>query len=129
MATATATVTIDNYPTGIDNTQHLIHVYGTITIQASPATYATGGLALSFVSERIKTRNQVPNDVVIMSDNASLYPYRWNRASNTIQILAASAASAGGAVYEELPNTTAIPASVSGDTIRFHATFARNAST
>lgn len=129
MGTATATLTIDNYPAGINNIQRMIKVSGTVVIQASPAEYATGGLALSWNVEPIKAQGAnagAPVDVFFESIAGGLYDYGWNKANGTIQIFTASAAVAGGAVYEEMPNTTAIPAGISGDTIRFEAWFERS---
>ena len=132
MATATTTITVDNYPTGIENTQRTQRVRGVIAVQASPATYATGGLALSFLGLKdsagnfIENVSGVPVDVLLMSDGAGLYDYGWNKSTNKLQIFAASGGAANSAPYAELTNGTAIPASVSGDVLRFEAVFARN---
>lgn len=129
MATATATVTIDNYPTGIDYSQKLIYVRGTVAIQASPATYATGGLTLSWVNEQLKSPLATPVDAWFYSAGAAGttvggYGYLWNKANNKLVIMAAATVTAGtGPQQQEMTNTTAIPAAVSNDTIRFEAVF------
>lgn len=135
MATAIATITIDNYPAGINNLQRTQHVRGTVAIQASPATYATGGLALNFLGAKDSANNfieflsgQSPTEVTFYDDSATPtgYVFKWNKAANAIQILAASAGAAGSAPLVELANALAIPASISGGTIRFKAVFSRN---
>jgi len=142
MATATCTITVDNYPAGVDNSQRVIYVSGTFAVQASPATYATGGLALNWQT-MLNTQGQLVNlplgpgglnpFMVWVSSAATAgttvggYGYVWNKASNTLQLLAASGGATGtGPVSQEMTNTTAIPASVSNDTIRFEAIFIRS---
>lgn len=132
MGTATATLTIDNFPTGIENTQHLITVRGTVAISASPDTYAAGGLALSWVNELIKSNSVHPIDAKFYSvglngSTVGGFLYQWNKASDTLQVLAASGGTAGtGAVGEEMTDATAIPAAISNDVIRFEAKFVRS---
>lgn len=132
MATATATITYDNPIVFSDNDQHSCWMYGTVAIQASPATYATGGLALAWgVGDFPKVNNQVPDDVFFYSANPSGtttggYGYMWNKATNKFVIMAATTVTAGtGAQQQEMTNTTAIPANISGDTIRFEARFSK----
>lgn len=133
MAVATATVTVSAFPNGQTNDERFIHVLGTIAISASPATYATGGLALSFTPLAsdsggfisVLPDNATPVMVYIDSVGGGLFEYGWNKANNKIQIFAASAGAAGTAPFVEL-GAVAIPAGVSGDTIAFEALFVRN---
>jgi hypothetical protein len=136
MATATATPTLDAYPNGIDQGERFIYARGEVAISASPATYATGGLSLNWASLTgmdggfqlpvSPTDLAAPVDVDFRSQTGSGWVYRWNKANNMLQIMAASGGSAGtGAPEEEMTNGTAIPAGVSGDTIRFLAVFVR----
>lgn len=131
MATAIATVTINAFPSGVDYTKKSVIVRGTIAVQASPATYATGGLSLNFNVLQPVTNFAIetlsgPSQVFIDSGAGGLYEYGWNKANNALQIFAASAGVAGSAPFVEFANATAIPASVSGDTIYFEAVFPRN---
>jgi hypothetical protein len=122
MAGTTATITPSAYPNGYDNTQRMQHVYGTVAIGASPLTYATGGVALSWKIEGIKSTSQLPIWVEFISFGGSGYQYAWEKTGNTIQILTGAAAQSP---LTELTNGAAIPAAVSGDTISFHAVFVR----
>ena len=122
MAVATATPTINAFPNGVDNTQRFTRIYGTIAISASPATYATGGLALSFSGlEPIKS-TQSPVIVYIESVKGSGFIYGWNQSTGKLQIFTGAAAQSA---LTEL-SAAAIPAGVSGDTIFFEALFLRN---
>lgn len=140
MATATATLSIYPYPQGIDNSQRVIYVTGTVAIQASPATYATGGLTLNWTG-LLQTVTNLPivaqgtdlapflvwfQGVGLAGSTVGGYTYVWNKASDTFQIGAAVTVTAGtGPTFEEMTNGTAIPAAVSNDTIQFEATFVR----
>lgn len=122
MTVAAATPTINAFPNGIDNTQRMTIVYGTIAIGASPLTYATGGVVLSFSGlEPIKS-TQNPVIVYIESVSGSGYTYEWNKATGKVQIFTGAAA--------QSPQTEltagAVPAAVSGDTIAFEAHFLKN---
>lgn len=124
MANATATISVNAFPNGKDNSMDHMQVYGTVAISASPATYPTGGLALAWTDPTIPTPFN-PFYVEFQSQSASGYVYRWNASSGNFQIMADAGGAAGAAPLEELPNATAIPAGVSGDTIAFHAVFQR----
>lgn len=144
MATALCTITIDNFPAGIDNSQRVIYVSGTIAIQAGPATYLTGGLALNWQAA-LDASGQLANLIAVgpgglkpfmvwLSSGATAgttvggFGYVWNKASNTLQLLASSGTQTAGTgtISQEMTNTTAIPASVSNDVIRFEAIFVRS---
>lgn len=139
MATATATPTAYAYPNGIENGQRTIQVFGTIAIQASPATYATGGLTLNFATMSgidggfnlpvSPTDLASPMEVYFESVSGSGWTYLWQKSTNSLKIMASSGGAAGTtASLEEMTNATAIPATVSGDTIQFKATFLRERS-
>ena len=136
MAQAVVTITYDDPLTGgCDESQHSVWMYGTIAVQAGPATYATGGLGTAVtgainwvVGTYPPVANLTPKDVYfygakLTGTTIGGFSYQWNKASNTFQIAATAAGVAGTATQEELPNATAIPANVSNDTIRFEARF------
>lgn len=142
MATATATPTLAAYPAGIDNSQRVIYAYGTLAIQASPATYATGGLPITWYTMlqgisnlmlEVQGSNLTPvmvwfTSAAVSGTTVGGYAYVWNKANNAIQLLASSGTQTAGTgtVTEEMTNGTAIPAAVSNDTILFEAVFIRN---
>jgi len=122
MTVALATPTVNAFPNGVDNTQKMTIVYGTIAIGANPLTYAAGGVVLSFSGiEQIKS-SQTPVIVYIESVSGSGYTYCWNKATGKLQIFT------GGAAQSPLTEFTAgvVPAGVSGDTIAFEAHFLKN---
>lgn len=125
MANATVTPTI----TYTDNDQKLAHVYGTIAISASPATYATGGLAVSFSGLTPPVPNVsnpasalISQSVAIWSNGGSGYVYGYNASTGKLQIFTGAAAQSA---LTELTDGGAIPAGVSGDAIVFNAAFVR----
>jgi hypothetical protein len=122
MAGTTATITPYVYPSGYDNSQRMQTVRGTVAIGASPATYATGGVLLSWKIEGIKSTSGSPIQVTFGSNTGSGYVYNWIKSTNAIQILTGAAAQSP---QTELTNGASIPAAVSGDTIWFEAVFAR----
>lgn len=130
MATATSTATITHNP---DNSQRLERITGTIAIQASPAVYVTGGLALTFAGFDQLKAGGVPILVMIQSakaaasPNTAAYIYQYapgtTIANGKLQIFVQDAVA--GNPLAEMANNTAIPAGVSGDTIAFTALFTR----
>src|SRR5271166_3116209 len=86
VATATVNPTVLN---AIENTQKSVWVRGTVAIGASPLTYATGGITMSFTAilEQIK------------SDLVPTYVRVWSQP-------AAASAAANQYVYTFLPGTT-----------------------
>lgn len=69
MAQALITLTANQYPGGIENTQHLITMRGTVTVTASPATYAAGGLGNVSGTQAINWQ-QVGNGGIASSGSA-----------------------------------------------------------
>lgn len=123
MSTATAVVTINSYPNGVDNTQRSEIVKGTLAIGASPLTYVTNGLPITYANnEAIKSLTLTANWGVIYG--IAGYVYQYDPAHNTVRIY--TTAETSGVPLVELTNTTAIPSGVSGDTIYCRFEFARN---
>lgn len=123
MAVATATVAVATYPNGVDNTQRHEVLFGTIAVQASPATYATGGLAVSFQGSFLHSNSATPLWCDVQSTTGSGYVYQYLPATGKVKILVQGSAEA--APMEELA-AAAVPAGVSGDTIKFRAEFNRS---
>jgi hypothetical protein len=109
VATAIPTVLSDNQ---IWTAGTMMHVLGSIALQASPATYVTGGLTLNFNVALIKAQ-RVPQRVNIWSQNGYIYSYvpGTDNTNGTMKIFTA--------IGTELGNGVAIPAGNSGDTITF----------
>ena len=139
MAQATVTITYDDFVSAQDSDQHSQWMYGTIAIQASPATYATGGLGTGItgsinwvVGDFPKVFTLTPKDVLFYSAGAAGstiggFGYNWNKASNKFMIMAAIAVVAGtGPTQQEMTTGTAIPANVSNDVIRFEARWSKS---
>jgi hypothetical protein len=94
--------------------------------QGSPPVdgyYFTGGITVNFNTEAVKTLAP-PFEVEIWSAGGSGYTYAYNTTTKKVQIFVQTGAS--GAPLEEMPNSTAIPAAVYGDTIQYRAVFAKN---
>lgn len=129
MATATATPTV----TSVSNLPSDIIVRGTIAISASPDAYAAGGLTLDltkgFSPGSSLPANASPRACRIWSskkDGTTLFEYKYNPQTNAgngkLQLFAVETAS-DNVPLDELDDTTAIPASASGDTINYEAWF------
>lgn len=145
MAVANAKVTVGGtsgalgiLEDGHDNSQKIHEVYGSCAIDASPATYAAGGIPIvnaanvalnGWANEKIKvsplkTGDTGPTPIIAYfeSTTGSGYWYVWNSSTNKLQIF--TTGSAAGNAAQELA-TGAIPAAVSGDTILVEAKFVR----
>lgn len=124
MPAAVPTVTIDS----VDNTQKLIHVYGTVALAAGD--YAAGGIVISFQTDQIKA-SDAPIDVkfesqpLVASKTTSTFLYGWLKgttlALGQLQIFTGAAAQSALAELAD----GALPAAVVADRIRFHAVFVR----
>jgi len=128
MAASTITVTISS----TDWTGRNLIVFGTVAWSPSADTYTTGGNTMSFAGfDDIKT-SSLPNFVEVISQPTSAnhaansYVYQFlpgtTLANGTLQIFTGAAAQTG---LTELTSNAAIPAGVSGDTIKFRASFPR----
>lgn len=122
---------------GVDNTQTCLRAFGSVSVDANPATYTTGGIPLvnpkaltqsAWSVEPIKvtslTTGGTPTPVIVYIESVggSGFVYGWNKATNKMQIFTGAAAQSP---LTELTNAAAIPAGVSGDTILLEAVFAR----
>jgi len=119
MATATATFTRNKKK--MDVSERYVTHYGTVAIQASPATYATGGLTLDLSAV---LSNDLPEDVNIYFDAPTGWLLRYSTGStlkNGKVLLYGNVPTdptAGTLPLGEFDDATAIPADVSGGTIK-----------
>ena len=91
MALATATLTINSYPTGSDNTQRFSRHFGRAAVGASALTYTAGGIRINFAAlEPLKTGPPylLPVWMDVYSFAGSGYDYNWNPLGPTITNLA-----------------------------------------
>lgn len=137
MAQATVTLKVYPFPYGIDTSNRRMSISGQAVVQASAATYATGGLGtastgalnwltlvdqLTGAAVTLETTATQPIMVYFTSVGGSGFVYGWNKSTNKFQIFTGAAAQSG---LTELTNGAAIPAGVSGDVIEFDADFAK----
>lgn len=117
----------DSVATPTVTAQHMeggkYHVYGTVAIGADPLEYATGGIAMSFLQAAIKA-TRTPIFVTVIGIAGFIYEYVFgtDASDGLLMIRAQTNAAAEDAPLGELA-VAAIPAAVSGDTIKFHAVF------
>jgi hypothetical protein len=120
-----ATLSLNAYPNGVDNTQRRLILHGIVALSG---TYATGGIALNWqaISQgnggeyALDTAQATPEIVYFQSvaGNTTQYSYAWNKAANKIQIFVSGAS---GAPAAELGAVT-----VPTDTVEFEAQFIRS---
>ena len=130
MAGATLTLTEASYPFGVTEANDTLFIYGTAAFSASPATYAAGGIAISWkglASNKTSsagdgTTSGTPFFARFTSVGGSGFVYVWNKSTEKLQIFTGAAAQSA---LTELTDGAAIPAGVSGDTIGFEARFKR----
>jgi hypothetical protein len=118
MATATAKLTVNAYPNGVDNTQRRQILDGLCALLAG-GTYATNGIPLvwTFLTAEGGAftpdfNTMVPVLALFFTIASGLYEYWWDTVHQTLRISLAGV---------ELTNGAAIAA----DTIAFHAEFVR----
>ena len=121
MATATATLTVNAHPNGVDNTQRRVYYYGVLALSGG-GTYATNGISLPWsamvdpsgakVIPQAGPNTTQPQDASFYSSVGGGYGYVFDKTHNTIRIFN------GGT---ELINGAAITA----DTINFCAEYVR----
>lgn len=95
-------------------------VFGTLAVDASPDTYATGGIALAAANFRGKvalSAEAKPRFMLIMGKAG--YHYEYDRAGDKLLIRQGVAA---GSPLAEL-SAAAVPATVSSDVVNFVAVF------
>lgn len=120
MATATATFTRNK--TKLDVSERYVTIFGTVAIQAAAATYATAGLTLDLSGGVLS--NDIPEDVRIYDDPGNGFLYSFSTGSTLkngkvmIWGVTPTDATAGVVALTEFTNGTAIPAGVSGATIK-----------
>ena len=112
MAVATAVLTVVDFWTDTKRE----HVIGTLAIQASPATYATGGLALAFTDSKIKS-TKIRR--VVIDGLSAEFRYVYVASTGKVKIFDEDQTSG---VQAELA-ASSVPAGVSGDTINVYAIF------
>jgi hypothetical protein len=130
MAQATAVLTVDNFPFGIDNTQRRVKVYGTVAIGTTSETYLTTGLPLSWQTlvdksgqnVLINTQQLTPVRVSFEDYSGTGYVFQWNKAHDSIQIFLTGTA-ANDPLNEFGEND--IPSAIATATIVFTAEFIR----
>jgi hypothetical protein len=119
MSVATAVVSVvDQRSTWHDGSKYF--VLGNIAVGASPLTYVTGGIAMSFFIPLIKA-SRTPIIVLITGQSGYVYQYvpGTDASLGLLKIFQQSAATSA---LTEIP-ASAVPAGVSGDTINFMAIF------
>jgi len=122
MATGTATATVND----VDSGQKYFTCYGTISISAGTDTYATGGLALTFVN--LPPSSAAPKAVYIQSQKSpnSGWTYAYNpgatpsQTSGKLQVFGGGAAA--NAAQSELAAAQALTTEAT-DVIFFEAKF------
>lgn len=93
----------------------LQHVYGTLAVAAGPDVYVAGGLVLDLTDGKVKA-SRPPIWVDFSSANGNVYAFIPGTSISNGKLKIMSAANTEIAA-------SAIPATVSGDTIRYHAVF------
>ena len=128
MSTATATLTEYQFPNALFEANNFMEIMGTVAIQAASATYATGGLSITWnlPSNRFSSNSSKPASAIFYSilpnPVTNLFVYVYIPSTGKLAIYTGAAAQTG---LTELTDASAIPAGVSGDTIEFRARFVR----
>jgi hypothetical protein len=132
MTVAVATAALIPDLNSVDVTEKTIILRGTVTVGASPLTYATGGITLDLTAfgDFLKS-GSLPTEVKIWSNapasapNTAQYLYSFAKGTTqkngTMQVWTGAAAQSGLA---EL-SAGSVPAGVSGDVISIRAEFPR----
>jgi len=120
MADASAAFT--HNPTYLDVTERFVEYYGTIAIDAAPDTYPTGGITCSLSTTGVMG-NEVPHDVRIWTDPPIGWVFGYDSGTNLtngkVLIFGFDGDNTGAITpLDEIANGTAIPAAVSGATIK-----------
>jgi len=120
MADASAAFT--HNPTYLDVTERFVEYYGTIAIDAAPDTYPTGGITCSLSTTGVMG-NEVPHDVRIWTDPPIGWLFGYDSgttlANGKVLIFGFDGDNTGAITpLDEIANGTAIPAAVSGATIK-----------
>ena len=127
MATAVALVSLtDERNTWVAGNKYM--AVGNVAVSASPATYVTGGIPMSFFVPLIKVNTFPPILVQVqgqgLGTTGTLFVYEYvpgvDASAGLLKIFAQGAGSGDG--MAEIA-ASAIPADVSGDTLTFFAIF------
>jgi|SRR5579884_675926 hypothetical protein len=126
------TLTVNNEPYGLDQTQKRIYVHGIIAFSGS---YTTGGETLNWTGMKyadgenvlLDTADTQPEIAYFQSvgstsgGSSSGYLYQWNKKTGKLQIFVSGAT---GSPHSELA-AGAYPAGVTGDYVEFEAEFVK----
>ena len=120
MADASAAFT--HNPTYLDVTERFVEYYGTIAIDAARDTYPTAGITCSLSTTGVMG-NEVPHDVRIWTDPPIGWVFGYDSGTNLtngkVLIFGFDGDNTGAITpLDEIANGTAIPAAVSGATIK-----------
>jgi|SRR5581483_4426199 len=121
-----ASLALNAYPNGVDNTQRRLILHGTVALSG---TYAAGGIALNWqaISQgnggeyALDSAQATPEIVYFQSVAGSGYSYSWNKSTNKIQIYVLAASPTANEPLQELGAVT-----VPTDTVEFEAQFIRS---
>jgi hypothetical protein len=119
MADAVATATVVN-----DYADSVYRVFGTLAVDASPAVYVTGGIAMNLNQAAIKA-SRTPIRVTVVGQAGYVYEYAPGSDNSNGKLLI-RAQTSGAAEDDPLGElaASAIPAACSGDSITFEAVYA-----
>lgn len=119
MADAVAVITVEKV--WMDG--FMQYVLGTIAITVSPAVYVANGILMSLRDPAIKA-SRAPVDVRVQGQGGFMYSYvkGTDNSDGLLRVFAQTNAAVEDDPLGQLA-AAAIPAGVSGDTIRFKATF------
>ena len=128
MTATTLTLTESKFPNALFEANNFVDICGTAAFGASPLTYSTGGVAVSWAipSNRFSANSGKPVFAQFFSQTpnpvTNLYIYAYNSATAKLLIYTGAAAQTA---LTELTDGASIPAGVSGDSIFFVARFVR----
>ncbi len=97
-------------------------VLGTVAIDASPATYAAGGLVMSLLAPLVKA-SRAPLFVSVVGQAGYIYRYVPGTDASNGKLMIFEQSGVDDTPLDEYDDTVAIAAAVSGDTIVFEALF------
>jgi|SRR5579884_1218708 hypothetical protein len=131
------TLTVNNEPYGLDQTQKRIYVHGIISLTGS---YTTGGETLNWQAMKyadgeavlLDTSDTQPEVAYFQSvgstsgGSSSGWLYQWNKKTGKLQIFGTG--SGAGASHQEMANSTAYSSTtppITTDLIEFEAEFVK----
>jgi hypothetical protein len=124
MSQAVVTAKINPFPSGVDNTQRHIVLFGTLSIGAG--TYVTGGLPVSFINPATDS-SAGPLWVEIASTQGSTNAYSYQTTGFSPPLSPPLAGNTGTlhifVAGTELTNGATVPAGATSDILAFRAEF------